>query len=298
MKFFVFLRSKLLYLLMSAACMGFTWALLSVLRQSAATIVSILILEALAVLLPVAVEYARKRSYYSRLLRSLDALDRKVLLCEVLDEPDFLEGRILYQTLMVCNKSMNDEIAFYRRQEEEYREYIEAWMHEVKTPLAAAKLTLENAPGAVPASVSEDLRRIEDDLEQALFYARSNSVEKDYLIRPASLRELVNTAVRRNAKDMIASRIKLQLEPLDYTVLTDMKWVDFILNQILVNAIKYRSASPSIHFTPSRRKIALPSQLRITASAFAQRICRAFLSAALPAKPGANFQRRPGWAFI
>lgn len=126
MKFFVFLRSKLLYLLMSAACMGFTWALLSVLRQSAATIVSILILEALAVLLPVAVEYARKRSYYSRLLRSLDALDRKVLLCEVLDEPDFLEGRILYQTLMVCNKSMNDEIAFYRRQEEEYREYIEA----------------------------------------------------------------------------------------------------------------------------------------------------------------------------
>lgn len=58
MKFFVFLRSKLLYLLMSAACMGFTWALLSVLRQSAATIVSILILEALAVLLPVAVEYA------------------------------------------------------------------------------------------------------------------------------------------------------------------------------------------------------------------------------------------------
>lgn len=254
MKFFVFLRSKLLYLLMSAACMGFTWALLSVLRQSAATIVSILILEALAVLLPVAVEYARKRSYYSRLLRSLDALDRKVLLCEVLDEPDFLEGRILYQTLMVCNKSMNDEIAFYRRQEEEYREYIEAWMHEVKTPLAAAKLTLENAPGAVPASVSEDLRRIEDDLEQALFYAWSNSVEKDYLIRPASLRELVNTAVRRNAKDMIASRIKLQLEPLDYTVLTDMKWVDFILNQILVNAIKYRSASPSIHIYAQQEK--------------------------------------------
>ena len=146
---------------MSAACMGFTWALLSALRQSGATIASILVLEALAILLPVSVEYARKRSYYSRLLRSLDALDRKSLLCEVLDEPDFFEGRVLYQTLMACNKSMNDEIAFYRRQEEEYREYIEAWMHEVKTPLAAAKLTLENAPGAVPASVSEDLSRIE-----------------------------------------------------------------------------------------------------------------------------------------
>lgn len=70
MKFFVFLRSKLLYLLMSAACMGFTWALLSVLRQSAATIVSILILEALAVLLPVAVEYALTAAFCAASTRS------------------------------------------------------------------------------------------------------------------------------------------------------------------------------------------------------------------------------------
>ncbi len=239
---------------MSIACMGFTWALLSALRQSSATIVSILILEGLAVLLPVSVEYARKRSYYGRLLRSLDVLDRKSLLCEVLDEPDFLEGQILYRVLKECNKSMNDEIATYRHQEEEYREYIEAWMHEVKTPLAAAKLTLENDTGSVPASVSDDLRRIEDYLEQALFYARSGSVEKDYLIRPISLRELVNASVRRNAKDMIASKIGLTLENLDFIVLTDVKWTDFILNQILVNAIKYRSASPSIRLYAKQEK--------------------------------------------
>lgn len=239
---------------MSIACMGFTWALLSALRQSGATIVSILILEGLAVLLPVSVEYARKRSYYGRLLRSLDVLDRKSLLCEVLDEPDFLEGQILYRVLKECNKFMNDEIATYRHQEEEYREYIEAWMHEVKTPLAAAKLTLENDTGSVPASVSDDLRRIEDYLEQALFYARSGSVEKDYLIRPISLRELVNASVRRNAKDMIASKIGLTLENLDFIVLTDVKWTDFILNQILVNAIKYRSASPSIRLYAKQEK--------------------------------------------
>ncbi len=234
--------------------MGFTWALLSALRQSGATIVSILILEGLAVLLPISVEYARKRSYYGRLLRSLDVLDRKSLLCEVLDEPDFLEGQILYRVLKECNKSMNDEIATYRHQEEEYREYIEAWMHEVKTPLAAAKLTLENDTGSVPVSVSDDLRRIEDYLEQALFYARSGSVEKDYLIRPVSLRELVNASVRRNAKDMIASKIGLTLENLDFIVLTDVKWTDFILNQILVNAIKYRSVSPSIRLYARQEK--------------------------------------------
>lgn len=254
MKFSTFLRSKLLYFLMSAACMGFTGILLSVLRQSGAAIGTILALEGLAVLLPVSVEYARKRDYYHRLLRSLAALDRKSLLCEVIDEPDFLEGRILYQALKACNKSMNDEIATYRRQEEEYREYIEAWTHEVKTPLAAAKLTLENKPDAVAASVSDDLRRIEDDLEQALFYARSGSVEKDYLIRPVPLRELVNAAVRRNAKDMIAYRIGLTLENLDLVVLTDVKWTDFILSQILINAIKYRGASPSIRLYGRQEK--------------------------------------------
>lgn len=234
--------------------MGFTWALLSALRQSGATIGALLILEGLAVLLPVSVEYARKRAYYDRLLRSLEALDRKSLLCEVLDEPDFWEGRILYRVLKACNKSMNDEIAFYRRQEEEYREYIEAWTHEVKTPLAAAKLTLENAPGAAPASVADDLRRIEDDLEQALYYARSNSVERDYLIRPVSLQELVNAAVRRNAKDMIACKIGLTLENLDFTVLTDVKWTDFILNQLLVNAVKYRGAAPAIRLYAEQEK--------------------------------------------
>lgn len=234
--------------------MGFTWVLLSALRQSGATIATLLILEGLAALLPISVEYARKRDYYTRLLRSLDALDRKSLLCEVIDEPDFLEGRILYQALKACNKSMNDEIALYRRQEEEYREYIEAWTHEVKTPLAAAKLTLENEPSAAAASVSDDLRRIEDDLEQALFYARSSSVEKDYLIRPVSLRELVNAAVRHNAKDMIANRISLTLGYLDPVVLTDVKWTNFILSQILVNAVKYHSAAPSIRLYAKREK--------------------------------------------
>lgn len=254
MKFSTFLRSRLLYFLTSAACMGFTGILLSVLRQSGATIAALLVLEGLAVLLPVSAEYARKRSCYDRLLRSLDALDRKSLLSEVIEEPDFLEGRILYRVLKASNKSMNDEIALYRRREEEYREYIEAWTHEVKTPLAAAKLTLENEPGAVAASVSDDLRRIEDDLEQALFYARSGSVEKDYLIRPVPLRELVNAVVRRNAKDMIAYRIGLTLEQLDVVVLTDVKWTDFILSQILINAIKYRSASPSIRFYALQEK--------------------------------------------
>lgn len=77
---------------MSAACMGFTWALLSALRQSGATIASILVLEALAILLPVSVEYARKRSYYSRLLRSLDALDRKAYCARCLTSPIFSKG--------------------------------------------------------------------------------------------------------------------------------------------------------------------------------------------------------------
>lgn len=97
---------------------------------------------------------------------------------------------------------------------------------------------------------------------------------------------------------MIASRIKLQLEPLDYTVLTDMKWVDFILNQILVNAIKYRSASPSIHIYAQQEKNSVALTIADNGIGIRAADLPRVLSAALPAKPGANFQRRPGWAFI
>lgn len=129
-----------------------------------------------------------------------------------------------------------------------YREYIEMWIHEVKTSLAAAKLILENHPSEITEAMDEALQQINYYLEQALYYARSNSVEKDYLVKELNLKDMVQKAVRSNARIMISNKIKISMNNLDQKIFSDEKWLLFILNQIISNAVKYKKEDPQISF--------------------------------------------------
>ena len=88
--------------------------------------------------------YMKKYRYYKKVKAKLDILEQKCMITEMLELPDFAEGEFLYEILQTCNKSMNDEILKYKIEAAGYREYIEMWIHEVKTPLAATRLILEN----------------------------------------------------------------------------------------------------------------------------------------------------------
>lgn len=86
----------------------------------------------------------------------------------------------------------------------------------------------------------EQLRRIDDYTEQVLYYVRSEHTEKDFLIKETKLDKLVTRAVVKQKDDLLAYHIELQVEPGNALVMTDGKWMEFILNQIMNNAIKYR----------------------------------------------------------
>ncbi|MDF2631616.1 MAG: integral rane sensor signal transduction histidine kinase [Caproiciproducens sp.] len=192
------------------------------------------------------VEFFQKRAFYNTLLQSLNKIDKKYLLSEMLDEPPFSEGKILCEVTKQTNKSMNDEIAKYRLASQEYREYIETWVHEVKTPISSSKLIIENDKNKTTLNLNEELSKIESYVDQALFYSRSNNVEKDYVIKQTTLKELVNSVLKKNSTLFIEGRISVETSALDKTVFTDVKWTDFILGQILMNSIKYRSMEPKI----------------------------------------------------
>lgn len=192
--------------------------------------------------------YIKKYRYYKNVKTKLDMMEQKCMITEMLELPDFEEGEFLYETLQMCNKSMNDEILKYKTEAAGYREYIEMWIHEVKTPLAAAKLILENHPSEITQAMDEEMQQINYYLEQALYYARSNSVEKDYLVKELSLKEVVENAVKANAKSLIGNKIKIKIENLDQTIFSDEKWVLFILNQIISNAVKYKKEDAEISF--------------------------------------------------
>ena len=141
---------------------------------------------------------------------------------------------------------MKDDISESIRNSNDYKEYIELWVHEIKTPIATCKLLIENNDNEVTESIGEEVTKVEDYIEQVLFYARSNAVEKDYLIKEINLKDSINSVIRRNATSLIEKKVKIDIKNVDKIVFCDSKWIEFILGQIISNSIKYMDKSNSI----------------------------------------------------
>ena len=144
------------------------------------------------------VEYYNKNKYYSNLKNRLEELEEKYLISEVIKKPEFSEGKILKEVLEETGKSMLENVNKYKRSGEDYKEYIELWIHEIKIPIATSKMIIENNKTKITQSINEELDKIENYIEQALYYARSNTVEKDYIIKKVNLKEIVNNSILKN----------------------------------------------------------------------------------------------------
>ena len=107
-------------------------------------------------------------------------------------------------------------------------------------------MVIENNKNEVTKSINEELQKIENYIEQALFYARSNTVEKDYYIKKSSLKEIVNENIKKNKNVLIQEKISLNIHDLDLEVNTDTKWIGFILNQIIGNSLKYKKQNKNL----------------------------------------------------
>jgi len=199
----------------------------------------VLISPIVVTIIAILIEYNTKKNFYCNLKQKMQELDQKYLISELIDAPDFIEGKILTEVMQDVGKSMLENVNQYKHLQEDYKEYIELWIHEIKLPIAASKMVIENNRNKVTSSIEEELEKIENYIEQALFYARSNNVEKDYIIAKANLKEIVNTTILKNKNLLITSKINLELHDLEKEVYTDSKWTIFILNQIIQNAIKY-----------------------------------------------------------
>lgn len=186
-------------------------------------------------------QYKSRKEFYNELSKTVDNLDKKYLISEVIDKPIYLEAGPYYDLLKKASKAMREEINSIKNSRKEYKEYIEQWIHEVKTPIASIKLIEENNKTNTSRVVLQELEKLDTYVEQALFYARSEEVEKDYLIREMSLEECINKIIIKNKKIFILNNIGVEIDNIDKNVYSDSKWLEFILNQIIVNAIKYRN---------------------------------------------------------
>ena len=129
---------------------------------------------------------------------------------------------------------------------EDMTDYYTLWAHQIKTPIAAARLLLQEDPGAVSGEVEVELLKIEQYVEMVLGYLRLDSESTDYVLRDTDLDGLLRQAVRKFARMFILKKIALDLRETGRTVLTDGKWLSFVVEQVLSNALKYPPAGGRI----------------------------------------------------
>lgn len=243
-----FLKERLAYIISMSLVTILTVSILWILNPVGGPALSLLIsiLYIIGTVVPLTGEYLSKKDFYQNLIRIFDSLDRKNLIAEMINPPSFREGIILYDIVKSCNKAMLEEINKYKFMQEEYGEYMELWVHEIKTPISSSRLIAQNNRNDAMDSVSEELERIEAYVEQVLFYSRSNNVEKDYLIKEINLEKLCFNVLRKSAKLFIHNNIGVVTENLEENIFSDAKWLEFILNQLLTNSIKYSNKPNSM----------------------------------------------------
>lgn len=136
---------------------------------------------------------------------------------------------------------MLEHIEVIQRERADYKEYIEQWIHEIKTPITAMKLLCENNQYPFTRELSVELEKTTRYTEQTLYYARSEHTEKDYSIHEIRLLEIVHNAIADNKYLLTKNNVTINVSKVDYMIFSDEKWVRFILNQLIINAVKYRT---------------------------------------------------------
>ena len=150
------------------------------------------------------------------------------------NEADALQQEIMHS----LNRMRIDAETANQKTLEEMTDYYTMWAHQIKTPIFALRLLLQENPTVNKEALTE-LFKIEQYVEMALHYSRLDSDTTDFVIRKISLDEIVREAVRKYAKLFIRKKIRLDYQPLNIEVLTDEKWLEFVIEQILSNAVKY-----------------------------------------------------------
>ena len=198
-------------------------------------------------------DYARKNSFYKGLEEKLENLDERYLIQEILQPPEFLEGRILYDTAAQMGKAMSDQIFEQQRKNNQFKQYVETWIHEVKLPIASMGLLLRKDRSDTSRVMKEQISRMDNYVEQVLYYLRSQVPEKDYIIKEYSLKTLTDQVISKNRDSLILNHIRVIQETGELPVRTDEKWLGFILGQILSNSVKYKKEQDSCIWIRSER---------------------------------------------
>ena len=194
----------------------------------------------------ITINFHRKNIFYKSYLGSLNKLSKKYLILETIPEPNTYEERIMVDSLYEINKSMIENINDYQRNIIEFKEFVEIWIHEVKIPISSMVLKCHNNKEKYDKSLLSIIRRLDNNIDEILYYVRSENTEKDFSISEVGLKEVIHNVSIKNKDDLLENNIKFEASIKKVNVNTDKKWLEFIVNQIINNSIKYKKEKDSV----------------------------------------------------
>lgn len=170
------------------------------------------------------------------------------LLSENLPVVDGMEDEDYQAILQRFQREHREVVSDNQQTYAEMVDYYTIWAHQIKTPIASMRLTLQNEDTALSRQLTNELFRIEQYVEMVLTFLRLNSKSTDYVLKVYDLDGIIRQSVKKFAGEFISRKLSLNYEPLHAMVLTDEKWLSFVIEQVLSNALKY-TPSGSISIT-------------------------------------------------
>ncbi|MBH5319571.1 sensor histidine kinase [Paenibacillus sp. GSMTC-2017] len=198
----------------------------------------------------ITIGYYYRRSFYVGLLEAIESVSENVVAAMPESQND---EQALYVTMIKkMQGSHTKQLQKLIREKREHQDFIMSWIHEVKLPIAASSLLMENSAGKtvdfLVDKLEDELNKIDNYVEQALYYSRIDSFSKDYFITDVPLNRAIRNSVKKYAKLFITKRIRVQIAEVEQYVSSDSKWLAFILDQIISNALKYTYEAGEISF--------------------------------------------------
>lgn len=188
--------------------------------------------------------YRKKYTLLRQIYENLPLMTEELPASENLIEENLIE---IIQKLYEINRQNLGEINAVHR---DNSDYFTVWVHQIKTPISAMQMMLQSEDNNISRELSAELFRIEQYAEMALQYIRLDSNTNDYIIKQYEIDIIIRQAIRRYAPLFIRKKIQIDYSPASGKVLTDKKWLRFIVEQLLSNAVKYTiKGRVSIKFT-------------------------------------------------
>lgn len=180
--------------------------------------------------------YRKKRNASQQIIDLVDGLEETYYIADVLPKPKEFQNEAYYYALKKACKSMNDEIGKITEEKQDYQEYVESFVHEIKIPIGALSLTFDNTKNY---TLKKETDKIFQLVEQMLYYARSENTEKDYFVKQLQLDEVIHNVILKFRHSLMERKAIINIHDIENVIYTDEKWLTFILSQIVQNAIKY-----------------------------------------------------------